>query len=155
MESLDLSHNNLSGEIPNQLVELNTLEVFSVAYNNLSGSIPEPKAQFETFIESSYEGNPLLCGPLLHKSCSKTDSPSTASDADEGEDRWLDTYVFRVSFLVSYAVMLFTTLFVLYINPYWRTTWFSFVGKCITTCRYLIVGNFLMYHISRQCAYLS
>ncbi|TYH82243.1 hypothetical protein ES332_D02G045900v1 [Gossypium tomentosum] len=77
IESLDLSYNNLSGEIPNQLVELNSLDVFSVAYNNLSGSIPEPKSQFGSFIENSYEGNPFLCGPILHKSCSKTDSPST------------------------------------------------------------------------------
>ncbi|KAK8987912.1 hypothetical protein V6N11_065517 [Hibiscus sabdariffa] len=151
MESLDLSHNNLSDEIPNQLVELNTLEVFSVAYNNLSGSIPKPKVQFGTFIGSCYKRNPFLCGPLPYKSCSKTDSSSivsTASDDDE-EDSWVDTYVFRVSFLVSYAVMLFTTLCVLYINSYWRTTWFSFVGECITACRYSTIGNFLTYHICR------
>ncbi|TYG78147.1 hypothetical protein ES288_D02G034700v1 [Gossypium darwinii] len=153
IESLDLSYNNLSGEIPNQLVELNSLEVFSVAYNNLSGSIPEPKAQFGTFIENSYEGNTFLCGPILHKSCSKTDSPSTISTVseDKGEDGLIDTYDFCVSFLVSYVVVLLTIFVVLYINLYWRRAWFSLVGKCITTCRYSNVGNFLTYHIFKRC----
>nr|KJB28175.1 hypothetical protein B456_005G032200 [Gossypium raimondii] len=137
IESLDLSYNNLSGEIPNQLVELNSLEVFSVAYNNLSGSIPE-KAQFGTFIENSYEGNPFLCGAILHKSCSKTDSPSTISavSEDKGED--------------GLIVALLTIFVVLYINPYWRRAWFSLVGKCITTCRYSNVGKFLTYHIFKR-----
>ncbi|KAK9003525.1 hypothetical protein V6N11_061084 [Hibiscus sabdariffa] len=151
IESLDLSYNNLSGEIPNQLVELKSLEVFSVAHNNLSGSIPESKAQFGTFDESSYKGNPFLCGPMLHKSCSKIDPPSTAAEDDEEEDTLLDIYVFRVSFLASYAVMLLSTFVVLHINPYWRRTWFSFVEKCITTCCYSTVGNFLAYYIFRRC----
>ncbi|KAB2039735.1 hypothetical protein ES319_D02G031100v1 [Gossypium barbadense] len=152
IESLDLSYNNLSGEIPNQLVELNSLEVFNVAYNNLSGSIPEPKAQFGTFIENSYEGNLFLCGAILHKSCSKTDSPSTISTLSEykGEDGLIGTYDFCVSFLVSYVVVLLTIFVVLYINQYWRRVWFSLIGKCITTCRYSNVGNFLTYHIFKQ-----
>ena len=77
MESLDLSYNNLNGRIPPQLTEMTSLEVFSVAHNNLSGTTPERKNQFITYDESSYEGNPLLCGPPLHNDCTKIGPPFT------------------------------------------------------------------------------
>uniref|UniRef100_A0A6N2L0D9 Leucine-rich repeat-containing N-terminal plant-type domain-containing protein n=1 Tax=Salix viminalis TaxID=40686 RepID=A0A6N2L0D9_SALVM len=140
IESLDLSHNNFDGVIPPQLDALNNLAVFSVAHNNLSGKAPERKAQFGTFDESSYEGNPV---PPLRNKCSGEESPSQPMPHDEREDDgFIDMEVFYVSFGVSYIILVLTIAAVLYINPLWRGRWFHFIEECIDTCYCFLVVNF-------------
>nr|AMM42872.1 LRR-RLK [Vernicia fordii] len=142
IESLDLSYNNLSGEIPSALISLNFLQVFSVAHNNLSGRVPDMKAQFATFENSSYDGNPFLCGPPLAKSCSVVNLESLFSDSSEGKWYEIDTVVFIASFTAAYVMFLLGFLALLYINPYWRRRWFNFIEDCMYSCYYFTSDTF-------------
>ncbi|KAH1057384.1 hypothetical protein J1N35_035449 [Gossypium stocksii] len=145
IEGLDLSRNQLSDIIPIQLMELNSLAVFNVSYNNLSASILYDKAQFATFGESSYLGNPFLCGPPKHESCSGTGLAPTTPNASSSEEEsgFMDKHAFLVTFLASYPIVLTTIGVVLYINPYWQRRWFYFIEQCINTCHNFSVDNVL------------
>ena len=61
LESLDLSSNNLSGRIPQELTSLMFLEVLNLSQNHLTGFIPQG-SQFQTFGNDSYYENSGLCG---------------------------------------------------------------------------------------------
>ena len=116
-----------------------------MAYNILSGATLEQKAQFSTFEKSSYEGNSLLCGPLLPNSCTEIQPTSTMQkDKDEeGDDGgFMDMESFYVSFIVSYVIVLLTIVAVLIINPHWRNVWFRFIEVCITSCYYFVLNSF-------------
>ncbi|GMH18285.1 hypothetical protein Nepgr_020126 [Nepenthes gracilis] len=68
LESLDLSFNELSGSIPEELINLNFLSFLNLSFNKLVGEIPRG-GQFNTFQQSSFEGNEGLCGLFLNKQC--------------------------------------------------------------------------------------
>ncbi|XP_039689006.1 receptor-like protein Cf-9 [Medicago truncatula] len=90
LEWLDLSRNNLSGKIPMALTNLNFLSFLNLSQNHLKGIIPTGQ-QFNTFGNDSYEGNAMLCGFPLSKSCKNDeDRPpySTSNDDEESGFGW-------------------------------------------------------------------
>ena len=88
LESLDLSQNKFSGWIPWQLTQLTFLESFNVSHNQLTGPIPHGK-QFDTFDNSSFDGNLGLCGNPLSKKCENPEpTPLPTSSFEEDQDSW-------------------------------------------------------------------
>ncbi|XP_078180403.1 cuscuta receptor 1-like [Carex rostrata] len=132
LESMDLSHNSLTGEIPRELTKLTSLESFSVAYNNLSGPILGVEAQFSTFDNSSYEGNPNLCGPPMSKSCVVALDTTQLSLNEMSDDRRYEGtnfLIFFCSFCLFFMVSFWCFIVVLYFKRYWRYVLFTLVDR--------------------------
>ncbi|KAK8501317.1 hypothetical protein V6N12_008335 [Hibiscus sabdariffa] len=142
IESLDLSYNNLTGNIPPEFAMLHFLQYMNVSYNKLSGKTPERIGQLGAFDESSYVGNPFLCGSLVGRNCSAIAPPLTpkASAGNTEEDLGLiDMDAFYGSFVACYIVAVLCIAGVLYINPYWRQAWFYYVQMVANSCYYFVV----------------
>ncbi|XP_062099610.1 putative receptor like protein 25 [Humulus lupulus] len=75
LESLDLSQNDFSGEIPPKLVQLTFLAFFNVSDNHLTGPIPRGR-QLDAFDNSSFMGNLGLCGDPLSNKCEHSEVPT-------------------------------------------------------------------------------
>ncbi|WMV06784.1 hypothetical protein MTR67_000169 [Solanum verrucosum] len=129
LESLDLSSNNISGEIPQQLASLTFLEVLNLSHNHLVGCIPKGK-QFDTFENSSYQGNDGLRGLPPSRDCGRDDRVPQATipvQLDQEEEEEEDSPMISwQGVLMGYGCGLVIGLSVLYIM--WSTqypAWFS------------------------------
>ncbi|KAJ1261065.1 hypothetical protein BS78_10G279900 [Paspalum vaginatum] len=66
--TLNVSRNGLSGELPSAMTNMTSLTTLDVSYNQLSGPVPM-LGQFLVFNESSFVGNPGLCGAPFADAC--------------------------------------------------------------------------------------
>lgn len=99
LNTLDLSYNSFTGEIPRRLQNLTQLSILNLAENYLSGPIPNLKLPslrqlnlsnnelngsippfLQIFSNSSFLGNPGLCGPPLAE-CSGLPSPTPSPES--------------------------------------------------------------------------
>ncbi|CAA2993456.1 probable LRR receptor-like serine threonine-kinase At3g47570 [Olea europaea subsp. europaea] len=65
LEQLDLSHNNLSGNIPKSLESLKYLTYLDISFNDLSGEVPSG-GPFKYFSSKSFMSNEGLCGNPIY-----------------------------------------------------------------------------------------
>lgn len=98
---LNLSHNQLSGPIPSQFANLQTLSIFDFSYNNLSGRIP----LFDSYNVSVFEGNPLLCGGLLPQACPNATYGHRSKGMNSNLLSWLVGALFSAALMVLMAGM--------------------------------------------------
>ncbi|MCD7450361.1 hypothetical protein HAX54_005563 [Datura stramonium] len=129
LASLDLSSNMLSGVIPSSMESMSFLSYLNFSNNNLSGTVPF-KGQMTTFTESSFEGNPHLCGAPLLVLCQNGNSDNRTElendSSDEFPDKWFYVSVglgFVTGILVPYCVLL--------VQKPWRRAYFSFLDTVV------------------------
>ncbi|KAL6888676.1 hypothetical protein ACP4OV_009702 [Aristida adscensionis] len=95
LQVLDLSSNHLTGAIPSDLNNLHFLSAFNISHNDLEGPIPNG-GQFSTFSNSSFDGNPKLCGGIYHRRCRSTETPPVSIISTE-QTSW------RVAFEIAFG----------------------------------------------------
>uniref|UniRef100_A0ACD5YP69 Uncharacterized protein n=1 Tax=Avena sativa TaxID=4498 RepID=A0ACD5YP69_AVESA len=83
LQVLDLSCNRLTGKIPAALNNLHFLSRFNISNNDLEGPIPTV-GQLSTFPNSSYDGNPKLCGPMRANHCGSTEADKVSTVCTKG-----------------------------------------------------------------------
>ncbi|RVW99284.1 putative inactive leucine-rich repeat receptor kinase XIAO [Vitis vinifera] len=113
---IDLSSNNIWGEIPEEITNLSTL-----------GPIPTTN-QFSTFNDPSiYEANLGLCGPPLSTNCS-TLNDQDHTDEEEDEDEW-DLSWFFISMGLGFPVGFWAVCGSLALKKSWRQAYFRFIDE--------------------------
>ncbi|KAL8119073.1 hypothetical protein AgCh_016537 [Apium graveolens] len=147
LKMIDLSSNELTGEIPREITrlvklkglnfsgiippsmsKLNFLAYLDLSNNNLSGKIPFG-SQLQGFSISAYQGNTELCGKPLTKICPEDESenhvwPSTSEyNGDDSEyERWL-----LISAVLGFSTTFWDFIGTLVLNRHSRHAYFVFL----------------------------
>ncbi|KAH0780490.1 hypothetical protein KY290_000088 [Solanum tuberosum] len=138
LESLDLSSNKISGEIPQQLASLTFLAVLNLSHNHLVGCIPKGK-QFDTFENSSYQGNDGLRGFPPSRDCGRDDRVPQETipvelDQQEEEDSPMISWQ---AVLMGYGCGLVIGLSVIYIM--FSTQYLAWFSRTVVKLEYKLI----------------
>lgn len=108
LESLQLQENNLVGSIPG--FDQSSLKEFNVSHNNLSGKIPDTGI-LQSFVLSSYAGNQGLCGAPTPTACSSSLNDSRDSPNSNNKSSSLSTILIVVVLIVLVVLLIFLIIY--------------------------------------------
>ncbi|KAL4317631.1 hypothetical protein AHAS_Ahas15G0404400 [Arachis hypogaea] len=133
LESLDFSHNHFFGAIPSSMSSLTFLSHLNLSNNNFSGPIPSGN-QFQVLDDPLiYSGNPFLCGVPLKTICpgdvSHQDSHDEGYDDEAGENDKSGKILFYFVIAVGFATGFWGIIGVLYFKNNWRYACFGYVDE--------------------------
>lgn len=137
LEAVDVSRNHLSSFLPSSMVKLIFLSAVNFSFNSLTGKIPMG-GQFSTFDDSSFIGNPDLCGMPLSKSC---------WGHFREEDSLLDEESFYVSMVFGVITGFWAFWATLALKTSWRHAYMRYLNK-MGTWIYVFVAIRLPNHKS-------
>ena len=130
LSSLDLSSNKLFGSIPSSMSLLSSLGYLNLSNNNFSNKIPFI-GQMSTFTESTFAGNPNLCGAPLVIKCQDEGTDKRRSGVEDKIDGGFVDQWFYLSIGLGFAVGILIPYFVLAMRRSWCDTYFDFVDKIV------------------------
>ncbi|GAU15413.1 hypothetical protein TSUD_44500 [Trifolium subterraneum] len=126
LESLDMSHNQLSGRIPDTMSALTSLSHLNLSHNNLSGPIPKGN-QFLTLDDPSiYAYNPYLCGSPLPM-CPGDILHGTSERKGDEDDNEVEKVLFYFVIALGFATGLWGFIGTLWFKKNWRHAYFRWV----------------------------
>ncbi|MCE3217143.1 hypothetical protein HAX54_010557 [Datura stramonium] len=135
--------NNFTGAIPRDIGNLPTLEFLDLSRNKLSCSIPPREIpsgpRFSTFDNSSYAGNPNLCGSPLIRGCSdhlhedmthcNNDNKQEIQLVQHEENNWLEEFSFYISMGIGFNTGFWVFFATLMLKKSWRYAYMRFLDN--------------------------
>ncbi|KAG4179967.1 hypothetical protein ERO13_A10G136751v2 [Gossypium hirsutum] len=143
LQTLNLSQNHLTGKIPKLIGAMILIETMDLSQNQLTGSIPESisgmTTQLQSFNESCYAGN-HLCGPPL-KGCRGSGKETDVKNRAKGIRKGREINWFYVSMPLGFVTGFWCVLGPLVFDRRWRITYYR-VSTEMWWKAYDFVGKF-------------
>nr|GEZ70138.1 leucine-rich repeat protein [Tanacetum cinerariifolium] len=123
--------NQLTGPIPSSIGALNFLSHLNLSHNNLSGQIPTG-SQLQTLMDPSiYVGNRDLCGAPLPKNCSNNEDQTTMHKNSKAANHKANKIWFYMDIMCGFAAGFWGDIGVLLFKKHWRHKLFMFAEEIV------------------------